>query len=181
MLTRRNRVLATVLTIGLVGAGTAAATAGADDDRFRIRSGPLSGFEEDPLAISSSGTGTFRGRVERDAVTWSLAYRDLEGTVQQAHIHVGNHSQSGGISAFLCSNLGNGPAGTPACPPSGKVSGTIRAADVIGPAAQGVAPGELDELVEAVRAGAAYVNVHSTLYPGGEIRTQIGQREGHRH
>lgn len=179
MLSRRSRVLVTATTIGLVVAGTAAATAG-DDDRSRWRSAALSGLAEDPAAISSTGTGTFRARVDGDAVVWSLAYRDLEGAVQQAHIHLGNHSQSGGISVFLCSNLGNGPAGTPACPASGTVGGTIEADDVIGPAAQGIAPGELDELLSAVRAGAAYVNVHSTLYPGGEIRTQIGQR-GHEH
>ncbi len=118
--------------------------------------------------------------MNRGAIEWSLSYRGLEGTVQQAHIHIGGPSQSGGISVFLCSNLGNGPAGTQACPASGKVSGTIRAADVIGPAGQGIAAGELRELVAAVRAGAAYVNVHSTLYPGGEIRTQLGTGQ-HRH
>ncbi len=179
MLTRRNRVLATLAALGLVVGGTAAATAGGD--QRRITSQPLSGFQEDPAALSTSGTGTFTARVAGDAVVWSLSYRRTEGTVQQAHVHVGQHSQSGGISVFLCSNLGNGPVGTQACPASGKVSGTIRSGDVIGPAAQGVAPGELEELLAAVRAGAAYVNVHSTLYPGGEIRTQIGQGPHHGH
>lgn len=183
MLAQRNRVLATVVALGLITGTTAAAIAdGDDDDRSRIRSGPLSGFNEDPMAISSSGTGTFSAVVDEGAVNWRLSYRRTEGVVQQAHIHVGKHSQSGGISVFLCTNLGNGPAGTPACPVSGSVSGTIRADDVIGPQAQGIAPGELAELVRAVRAGAAYVNVHSSLYPGGEIRTQIGQgtqRDGH--
>jgi len=45
---------------------------------------------------------------------------------------------------------------------------------VIGPSSQGVAAGEFDELIRAIRAGATYVNVHSTLYPPGEIRAQIG-------
>jgi hypothetical protein len=54
------------------------------------------------------------------------------------------------------------PPGTQACP---SPSGTITAADVVGPTAQGVAPGEFDELVRAIRAGAAYANVHSTLFP----------------
>ena len=49
---------------------------------------------------------------------------------------------------------------------------------MVGPAGQGLAPGEFDELVRAMRAGATYANVHTTLVPGGEIRGQI---DGNRH
>lgn len=178
MLTRRNRITATVLALGLIAGSTAAAMARGDDDS-RIRSGPLSGFNEDPLALSTSGTGSFSARVDGNRVVWSLSYRKLEGDILQAHVHLGGTSQSGGISAFLCSNLGNGPAGTPACPPApGRVSGTIRAADVVGPTGQGVAPGEIRELLDAIEAGAAYVNVHTSLYPGGEVRTQLQGHHG---
>ena len=52
----------------------------------------------------------------------------------------------------------------------------ITASDVIGPAAQGIAAGELDEVVQAFRDGIVYANVHSTLWPGGEIRSQLGGR-----
>ena len=93
----------------------------------------------------------------------------------QAHIHFAQKSVNGAISVFLCSNLGNGPAGTQACPPSGTISGTIVAANVTaGAAAQGIAAGELAELLAAIRAGKTYANVHSTKFPGGEIRDQIG-------
>jgi hypothetical protein len=75
---------------------------------------------------------------------------------------------------FLCSNLGNGPAGTQACPAApATITGTLRPTDVIGPTGQGIAPGQFDELVAAIRAGSTYVNVHSSLYPGGEIRAQL--------
>ena len=73
-------------------------------------------------------------------------------------------------------HLGNGPAGTQACPPDGTVTGTIRPVDVIGPAGQGIAAGEFDELVQALRDGFAYANVHSSLVPAGEIRGQLGDR-----
>jgi len=141
----------------------------------------LSGFAETPLALSTTGTGSFRARVNPagDTITYSLDYSGLEGTITQAHIHVGSPAQSGGISVFLCTNLGNGPAGTQACPAApGGVTGTIQAVDVIGPAAQGIAAGEFTELVAAVRAGLTYVNVHSTLYPAGEIRAQLGHHHG---
>ncbi len=47
------------------------------------------------------------------------------------------------------------------------------AGDVIGPALQGIAVGEFDELVEAIEDRLTYVNVHSDVFPGGEIRGQL--------
>ena len=141
----------------------------------------LSGFQEDPAAISTTGTGTFVADIDAkgEAVTYQLTYSALEGDVRQAHIHLGTRHQSGGIAVFLCSNLGNGPAGTQACPPApATITGTIRPIDVIGPTGQGLAPGEFAELLRAARAGATYVNVHSSLFEGGEIRAQL---RPHRH
>ncbi len=150
----------------------------------------LSGYQETPLALSTTGTGTFSARIDSDQqqIEYQLSYAGLEGTVTQAHIHFGAPAQSGGISVFLCTNLGNGPAGTQACPDApATVEGTITPADVIGPAGQGISAGQFDELVQAIRAGTTYANVHTTLYPAGEIRAQLQPRhnghggEGHRH
>ena len=80
---------------------------------------------------------------------------------------------------WLCQTATNQPpAGpsVPVCPtPSGTVTGTVTAANVIGPAGQGIDPGQFAELVAAIRAGATYVNVHSVKYPGGEVRAQVDQ------
>ena len=48
---------------------------------------------------------------------------------------------------------------------------------MIGPAGQGITAGQLGELVQAIEAGVTYVNVHSSLYPGGEIRAQLDNDE----
>jgi hypothetical protein len=144
-------------------------------DGVRNLEARLRGFQEVP-AVSSTGRGSFELRINREetAVRWELGYAALEGNVLQAHIHFGQRDVNGGISVFLCSNLGNGPAGTQLCPPApATVSGTFMAGDVIGPSAQGIAPGELAELIRAIRAGKAYANVHSDRNPGGEIRGQI--------
>jgi hypothetical protein len=93
--------------------------------------------------------------------------------VQFAHIHFGQPGVEGGVAAFLC-----GGGSKPACPPSGDVTGTIVASDVVGPADQGIAAGEIDELIAAMKHGVTYVNVHTDAYPDGEIRGQIG---GHGH
>ena len=166
------------LAIGVAVVGVAATTAAAvAGDRAKLRTS-LSGYEEVP-AVSTTGGGEFRAAIDRDSDTiqYEITYGDLEGNVLQSHIHIGQSAVNGGISAFLCSNLGNGPAGTQPCPQSGTVEGTITPSLVIGPTAQGVAPGEFDELVRALRAGVAYANVHSSTWPGGEIRGQIENRQ----
>ena len=50
------------------------------------------------------------------------------------------------------------------------------AADVVGPAGQGVAAGEFEEVLTALREGVTYANVHSARNPLGEIRGQIRGR-----
>jgi len=90
-------------------------------------------------------------------------------------------SVNGGVSFFLCSNLGNGPVGTQACPVGpAELTGVITAEQVVGPGAappappgQGIEPGALAEIVAAIRNGTAYANVHSSKWPGGEIRGQL--------
>jgi len=135
----------------------------------------LNGYEEVP-ALSTVARGDFRAEIGRDgsSVSWELSYSNLEGEVQQAHIHLGQPGVNGGISVFLCTNLGNGPAGTQLCPaPPATISGVFTAAQVIGPNAQGIAPGEYAELIRAINDGMTYANVHSSKWPGGEVRSQI--------
>jgi hypothetical protein len=143
----------------------------ADDDRNQFKA-RLRGFNEVP-AISSTGRGEWRARIRGDAVDWELSYEGLEGTITTAsHIHLGQKDVSGGVSVFFC-----GGATTPACTnPSGSFSGTFTAADVVGPAGQGIAAGEIAELIRAIRAGRIYANVHTNKHPGGEIRGQVTRR-----
>ena len=156
---------------------------------FKKISEVLTGYEEVATtgggAVSTTGNGTFNARISNDEsrIDWELSYSDLEGAVQQSHIHFGQKGIAGPISVFLCTNLGNGPAGTQPCPaPPATISGTITAADVTNLANErGISAGEFDELIKAVRAGATYVNVHSTRWPGGEIRSQINGNSGHDH
>ncbi|HWO40802.1 MAG TPA: CHRD domain-containing protein [Candidatus Eisenbacteria bacterium] len=139
----------------------------------------LTGYEEVP-SVSTGASGEFRGFISRndDSITYELSYSGLEGTVTQAHIHFGQRSVNGSIVVWLCQTATNPSpvVSTPLCPTSGTVTGTITAADVIATstASQRILAGELAEVIAAIRAGAGYVNVHSTpLTTGGEIRGQI--------
>jgi hypothetical protein len=162
-------VAAGVIALLLAAAGVAVAGADRGGGDFDAR---LSGYEETPQTISTTGNGRFEADVDRGSQTidYELSYRDIEGgAVSAAHIHFGRRATSGGVSAFLC-----GGGDKPPCPQgSGTVEGTIDAADIIGPAGQGIEPGSFAELVRAMKAGATYANVHSTRWPGGEIRGQI--------
>jgi hypothetical protein len=102
-----------------------------------------------------------------DTIDFALHYGNLVGTPVQARIHFGQRFVNGGVVAFLC----GGP--TPPCGPEG-ASGTIDAASIVGgAAAQGIAPGDIAAVVRAIRSGNAYVNVHTDVFPGGEIHGPI--------
>ena len=166
----RVKFAAAVAIVAVIGMGTVAVA-----DNMRERE-TLTGYEEVP-ALSTPGVGEFKIDLARsgDSLSYELTFSGLETDATQAHIHFENATNNGPIVVFLCSNLGNGPAGTQACPAAGgTITGTITAADVGGgAAAQGLAAGEFEEFVAALRAGATYVNVHSVGRPGGEIRAQI--------
>jgi hypothetical protein len=171
----RRRVAATIAVAAVTVLATTASSALANNDAASTRV-MLTGYQEDPLSLSTTGNGSFRIHIDRSAqeVTYRLSYSGLEGTVTQSHIHIGRRSQSGGIMVFLCTNLGNGPAGTQTCPAApGEITGTIHATDIIGPTGQGISAGEFEEFLAAIESGSAYVNVHSVKYPGGEIRAQL--------
>jgi hypothetical protein len=162
------------LGTGLVLAGVVAAvvaivgssaTANGDDNGFAAR---LNGYQETP-SISTTGRGRFQARVTGNEIRYTLTYSNLETAAQQGHIHFAQRHVAGDVIAFVC-----GGGDKPPCPPtSGTVQGTIDPADIIGPAAQGIEPGSFGEAVRAMRAGATYVNVHTTRFGDGEIRGQI--------
>lgn len=151
-----------------------------DNPSVEIR---LHGFNEVP-AVSSAAQGRFKAWLDQGGVVrYELSYSGLEGEVRQAHIHLGQRGVNGGIMVWLCQTSFNpDPQGrAPVCPLSGTVAGVIDATSVGAQAAgQGVAAGEFAEFAAAVRAGVAYVNVHSTKFPAGELRGQL-QGEHHHH
>lgn len=165
-----------ILCLGL------AAPAAAAPDPAAAQSGTLAanltGYEEVP-AISSRASGTFTGTLSEDetSIDYTLSWNQkLTSDVTQAHLHFAQAGVNGGIVVFLCTNLGNGPIGTQACPVgAGEVSGSFDAMDMSGSASsKGIDAGQFGKLVRALKAGALYANVHTTGFVGGEIRGQVG-------
>ena len=154
-------------------------TARAQDSRYKeLLRAQLVSFNQVPSVLATSN-GTFEAEInDNGTISFSLSYANMSSPVTQAHIHFGASRTNGGIMVFLC----GGPKA--ACPASGTVTGTLSAADVsVLPATngdsvipQGIQPGDLAGMIEAIRTGDTYVNVHTTTFPNGEIRGQVEVR-----
>jgi hypothetical protein len=184
---KRQLVSAAVSAV-LVAAGVAASGTVTATDRSRIKNhvvARLAPSQEVPVVSAPGAKGTFKAVIDEtnQTITYELSYEGLEGVVSQAHIHIGQRGANGGVSVFLCGNAPTVPPAAfpqpPACPASpATVTGVVTAAMIIGPAGQGIAPSsatanEFAELVDALRDGLTYANVHSSKFPGGEVRGQV--------
>jgi hypothetical protein len=164
-------------TVCLLAAGVAVAGLVHADDRGRDRlEARLKSYQEVP-AVVSPASGRFKATIDKASGTlaYELSYGGLRGDVLMAHIHVAQRGVNGGIVVWLCQTAARPSpvASTPPCPQSGTVCGVVSSADVQAVAAQGVDANNFGQMLDAVRAGAAYVNVHSARFPGGEIRGQL--------
>lgn len=143
----------------------------------------LTGTEEVPF-VSTVARGEFRATINPgdQSIEFELRYSGLQGAVQQGHMHVAQPSVNGSIVIWLCETADpfldpTGLADT--CQPGqgneAVIRGSITSANVIAGsmAGQQLTAGDLAEVIRALRAGAVYVNVHTNLSPGGEIRGQV--------
>ena len=164
--------LALLVTFAVVLVGFAVSVyATRGDIHLRAR---LRGLNEVP-PTTSRATGNLRATISGDetSISFNLDFTGLTGNPGAAHIHFGPTKVNGGVMVFFC-----GGGGKPACPAAtaGNVTGTITAADIVGPAAQGIDPapaGQFADVVRAIRTGNAYANIHTAKFGGGEIRGQV--------
>ena len=167
------------MLIGMLVAAPALANPGSEE--FRA---VLSGFNEtgalnaETGAILSQGTGVAELKLDRNTqtISFTLKFQNLSSPVTQSHIHFGKIHVPGGVMVFFCSNLATAPAGTQPCPANGgTVTGTLTAANVLALAGQNVPAGDFDAVADALLSDTAYVNVHTTNFPAGEIRGQLSR------
>ena len=164
-----------IMVVGVVGA---------DNDRNSIQT-KLTGLQETPATINTKASGEFKATISEDGtmINYEETWEDLSSAVTQSHIHFGRPGLSGQIVLFLCTNLTpptgvpnpqNCPLGNPAT-----ITGVLTEADVIPSpvvGGQGIDAGAegFAEMVKAIRTGSAYVNVHTTNHPSGELRGRLG-------
>jgi len=131
----------------------------------------LGGGDEVP-AVNTLATGQATISIDGQQIVYQVDVQNLENAVL-SHIHIGAEGEIGPVRMNLCGT----PDGVPAC-----TSGT----GTLVSGSNGITQGGItfDSLVSAIRAGNAYVNVHTTDgqdppdtgpgdFPGGEIRGQL--------
>jgi len=142
----------------------------------------LQGRYEVPLRdTSAQGQAIFRVSDDGSSVDYKLIASNIDNAFM-SHIHLGPPTVNGPIVMWLY------PSTAPVPGPLGSgrhdgvlAEGTFTAADLVGP----LAGHPLSELLDAIHAGNAYVNVHTNDgvdgvntgpgdFPGGEIRGQLG-------
>jgi CHRD domain len=135
----------------------------------------LNGFQETP-SVSSTGFGNFEAElVNPTTLHYVFHYEGLEGGSSLfAHVHFGQRSVAGGVSFFLC---GGNTKPAPCPNVEGTVEGDVTPADIVGPNGQGIEPMSFGEILRAMRAGHSYANIHTTRWPGGELRGQINDND----
>ena len=128
----------------------------------------LTGDEEVPPAqTQAQGQAIFQLSKDGTELTYKLIVANIEN-VNQAHIHLGPEGANGPVVVWLYPDAPP-PVLIPGRFSGVLASGTITAADLVGP----LAGMTLQDLLNAMEAGNTYVNVHTSQFPGGEIRGQI--------
>ena len=156
--TRRRFVTAGgIAGAGVAGSGVAAARR--EQRNFRTH---LSGEEEvPPVETNAQGQVKFRFDEAGDELQYKLIVANIEDVVA-AHIHCAPAGKNGPVGVTLFS-------GGPTSDPGTLAEGTITEPDD----GNGCGWETLGDVLEAMRSGDAYVNVHTVAHPPGEIRGQI--------
>ena len=144
------------MSVVVLGAVSGAATVGVAARGGHQDRGDADREEGGPKPVGSpTGTGSFTGTISAKRVLrWKLTFKGLTGPTAGAHIHLGKPGKTGPVAVVLCNNVCKSPK-----------SGTAT-----------LTPAQL----KAIRSGGAYVNVHTTKNPNGEIRGQIAVTSRHR-
>lgn len=154
-----------VLSMALAMAGVGC-TKGTDD--AEVFQATLAGSNEVP-ARSTAADGAMGLIVKGNRVDYSIEVHGL-GAITGAHIHSAAAGVNGPIRIALFPGPGSNSTANPLSGVDGQLyEGSFEASDVVGIT--------YEQLLAEMRAGNAYGNVHTTLYPGGEIRGQVRRLE----
>jgi aldose sugar dehydrogenase len=129
---------------------------------------PADGSQEvPPVATRARGQAIFQLSKDGAELSYKLIVANLHN-ITQAHIHYGAAGVNGPVVAWLY------PEGPPSQLIEGRFSGVLAEGTITGNDLVNDLEGlPLSALIDLMMAGEAYVNVHTSQYPGGEIRGQI--------
>ena len=155
--------VSTLLILGIVAANLPAAIF-AQQQKFTAK---LSGSNEvPPVTTSGSGIATLQLSADGKSLDYQLNLTNMN-SVMGAHIHSGKQGQNGPVVAGLFNPDMSGP-------PTGIVNGLLKKGTLTSTDLSGSLAGkQISDLVNLIKSGGAYVNVHTTKNQNGEVRGQI--------
>ncbi len=165
-------LLATTLAVALTAAFAAASPAAAHES---IYVAPLAGATENP-PNASPGTGQARVTIDFDTLMMrvEVSFANLVGNTTASHIHCCTASGNVGVATQLPTFDGF-PLGVTYGSYDHSfdmaVAGSYNPAFITGHG--GTVSSAFNALVAGLDAGQAYLNVHTSLYPGGELRGNL--------
>jgi plastocyanin len=125
----------------------------------------MNGANERPNAVNTAANGAAVFTRSGSAMSYTITYQGIASNPTGLHIHApAGPNGTAGIIVDLMR--------TPVTGTSGVLTGSFTASDIRGIGGQ--PPITLDSLVTILRNGQGYVNVHSSTFPAGEIRGQLG-------
>jgi hypothetical protein len=152
---RPTLLVSAALAVVLTFAGLTLAAS--QKDSFKLTSNLRAGSEvPKPTGVRPGVVGLFTGTAveqanDKASLTWRLTFAKLTGRASAAHIHVGKVGKAGNVMVALCGPCKSGQRG----------SAIITHAQL-----------------RTIRAGRAYVNIHTAKNAAGEIRGQVKASEG---
>ena len=108
-----------------------------------------------PKSVPAAATGSFTGRAvelanDKARLTWKLTFSHLSGKAIAAHIHLGKKGKAGNVIVPLCAPCRSGVTGRAVI---------------------------THAILNKIKAGLTYVNVHTPKNAAGEIRAQLKATE----
>ena len=117
-----------------------------------------------PNASPGTGTAIFVYTTATNSLSYSVTFSGLTAPASASHIHFGLPGTTGPVILPFTS-----PGPLPVT--SGSFAGTLTAADLIPSPGAGI--NTFADALTAIQNGQTYINIHSSSFPGGEIRGQI--------
>jgi hypothetical protein len=141
----------------LVGAAAASA-------QVVVATATLGGGDETPILLSGAA-GTAEVAIDTTAKEFAVTLRifNLPTTPTAGHIHVGSKGIAGPVVVDFPAIAGR----------LGDFVTTFRVGEASFRANAAIGINTIDDVIQAVANGNAYVNIHTTTFPGGEIRGQL--------
>jgi len=149
---RASRMLTVLAAVAAIGVACGDDTTGIPADVEIFRATPMNGANERPTAVTTSATGVGVITVIGNLVSWKVDVTNITSVIA-GHIHR-RHPDStfGGVIQSIAPTAG----GT-------NFTGTLAIGSAV----------VVDSVLAIMRAGRAYLNIHTSANPGGEIRGEL--------